>query len=594
MQALLRDSIALLLSALLIFSPLGCARRAASPATPMAPEVFEPLRAELQNSYFDLFQSAPRLEFSATQIQQMRTYLEGARDYCVNQFKARATQHGKELEEVQDELRRTSRRLDDSARHNLHCRIQNLRILKSQAEVLANQAIPVAFENKKAKLDLIERWPGQRQQIEQEIASGKYLEREFGDVKDIGFRNVGAGQEEDVKTGQDAIREMKQAGLLPPEIENKAVQDYVRKLAEKIAGRSDLRVPVKVTVLNSKEVNAFALPGGFLYVQRGLIEAAEDEAQLAGVIAHEIAHAADRHGHKLMKRATIASVIYQAAQIAALVLTGGAVGVGAYYALQYGFYGLGLVLSLDLLGVSREFELKADVLGVQYAWNSGYDPSGFIRFFDKMATREGYVNGVSWFRTHPPFYERMVQTQREIMFLPKKERLITQTTEFLEMKKELAKVSAAAAEEEKGRPSLLAPEQGDRPHDHASEERARRRRRLSTNLASPLRPYVHCPCRKGPPRPSCHADPGGALRAARNVQGVLAEPSCLALPDRRARRQAHRRTQAGELPSLRRRPASPLRSFRGREAGRDCAPRRTQPSILALFPGHRTGHARLS
>jgi predicted Zn-dependent protease len=117
------------------------------------------------------------------------------------------------------------------------------------------------------------------------------------------------------------------------------------------------------------------------------------------------------------------------------------------------------VLSLDLLGVSREFELEADQLGVQYAWNAGYDPAGFTRFFDKMATREGYVNGASWFRTHPPFYRRMVDTQREILFLPKKDGLIQQTTAFKAMKKELAKVTQQAREDEKNRPSLLSPEQ---------------------------------------------------------------------------------------------------------------------------------------
>jgi predicted Zn-dependent protease len=263
-----------------------------------------------------------------------------------------------------------------------------------------------------------------------------------------------------VKLGEDTVREMRQTGLMPPEVKNEAVQKYVADLAKKIAARSDLRVPVKVTVLNSKEINAFALPGGFLFVQRGLLEAAEDESQLAGVLAHEIAHAAARHGQRLMKKATIANLIYQAAQVAAVILTGGAATIGTYYALQYGFYGLGLVLSLDLLGVSREFELEADQLGVQYAWNAGYDPSGFIRFFDKMATREGYVNGVSWFRTHPPFYERMVHTKREMLFLPKKEGLIRQSVAFEQMKKELAKVTAEAEEEEKGRPSLLAPEQG--------------------------------------------------------------------------------------------------------------------------------------
>lgn len=110
--------------------------------------------------------------------------------------------------------------------------------------------------------------------------------------------------------------------------------------------------------------------------------------------------------------------------------------------------------------MSRDFELEADQLGVQYAWKAGYDPSGFVRFFDKMATTKGYVEGVSWFRTHPPFFKRMVQSQEEMMYLPEKENLITQTQAFQEMKGELEKAVAESAEEEEGRPSLLAPEEG--------------------------------------------------------------------------------------------------------------------------------------
>jgi len=122
------------------------------------------------------------------------------------------------------------------------------------------------------------------------------------------------------------------------------------------------------------------------------------------------------------------------------------------------------VLNLNLLGVSREYEREADRLGVQYAWNTGYDPSGFIRFFDKIATREGYVNGASWFRTHPPFYQRMVDTRREIVFLPAKTDLIVQTSAFEQMKRQLAPIVAAANKEEMGRPSLkITREQGCEP-----------------------------------------------------------------------------------------------------------------------------------
>lgn len=453
-----------LVCVLLVTHSIGCARRVATPPqVPLQPTVFTPLQNELQKSYLELFQISPTLEYSPEQIRKMREYLNSAQDYCVGQFKKATKQYDTQIQQAQTELKRVNVKADSSQRHDLHCRIQNLRALQSQTEVLASHAIPVAYENKKAKLTLIERWPEQLKHIKQEIADGSYRNRHWGDVQDIGFREIAPNQKDDIKVGQDAIRQMKLSGLMPREVDNKAIQDYVTSVGQKVAAHSDLRVPLHVTVLDSKEINAFALPGGFLFVERGLLKAAEDESQLAGVLAHEIGHDAARHAHKLMTKATIAQIIFQAAQVAAVLLTGGAASIGAYYALQYGFYGLGLVLDLSLLGVSRDYELQADQLGIQYTWNSGYDSSGFIRFFDKMATREGYVNGVSWFRSHPPFYERMVQAQREIMFLPKKENVVVQTPEFQQMKKELAPLTTKSKEEEKNRPSLLAPEQGCPP-----------------------------------------------------------------------------------------------------------------------------------
>jgi len=107
--------------------------------------------------------------------------------------------------------------------------------------------------------------------------------------------------------------------------------------------------------------------------------------------------------------------------------------------------------------VSRDFELQADQLGVQYTWASGYDPSGFIRFFDKMATTKGFVEGAAWFHDHPPFFDRMIEAEREITFLPRKPRAVVQTSEFEEMKRALAELSAKTAEEEKDKPSLKRP-----------------------------------------------------------------------------------------------------------------------------------------
>ncbi len=442
-------------------SLLGCAHReVVPPVATLSPSVLQPLQQDLNKSYLELFKISPRLEYSEDQIAAMRNYLDSAEDYCKSQFKLRGDQYSNELSEAQDNLKHNTAHLTDAERHDVHCKIQNLRALKSQTNVLATHAIPVAYQNKDAKLDLIEKWPVQEKQIDQEIDNGSYRNRRWGDVKDIGFRQIASGQKNDIKTGEDAIKQMKLSGLMPKELTDSKIEDYVKSVAQKVAGHSDLHIPLHVTVLNSKEINAFALPGGFLFVERGLLEAADDESELAGVMGHEIGHDVARHGHKLMTKATIASIFYQAAEMAAIMLTGGAASIGTYYALQYGFYGLGLVLDLGLLGVSRDFELQADQLGIQYAWNSGYDPSGFIRFFDKMATKEGYVNGVSWFYDHPPFYERMVDAEKEIMFLPKKQNLIKQTPGFEDMKKELTKVTTTAKEEEKNRPSLLAPEQG--------------------------------------------------------------------------------------------------------------------------------------
>ena len=431
---------------------------AAEPKQPSA------LRLLLQKPYVELFDLAPTQQFTAAEIEAQRKAMEKGEDFCVARFKEHAKQYARQIDSAQKDLRVQTVSMNDGQRKQVHCRIQNLELLRSEAQALASHAIPTAYDNLNAKLDLLQNWPNLYKQTQQEIANGSYMNRRWADVKDIGFREIAANQQDDIKKGQQAIEEMKRSGLLPPEVEDKAIQEYVNSVAQRIAQKSDLKIPLHVYVIQSREINAFALPGGYLFIERGLLDAADDEAELAGVLAHEMAHDAARHANKLMKRATIAGIFYQGAQIAAMILTGGVVGIGTYYALQYGFYGLGFVLNLNLLGVSRDYEMEADQLGVQYAWNSGYDPSGFIRFFDKIATREGYVNGASWFRTHPPFYQRMVNTRREIMFMPAKADLIAQTSAFEEMKRQLAPISAAANKQEMGRPSLkLTREEGCEP-----------------------------------------------------------------------------------------------------------------------------------
>ena len=418
-----------------------------------------PLQEALKKSYLDLFELAQQPHYTAVEISAMREGLKHNRDLCVSRFKKESAQYGEDIEKAQKQLKGGKTPISATQRHELHCKIQNLRELQTQAEMLAKHGVPIAYENREAKLDLIEQWPAKFREIANQLEDGSFRNRQWGDTQDIGFREIEKDQYKDIQTGQDAIREMKLSGLMPKEVYNPQIVDYVSRVARTIATHSDLKVPLQVTVLDSKEINAFALPGGFLFIERGLLEAVDDESELAGVIGHEMSHIVARHGHKLVSKGEIATIFFRAAQIAAVLLTGGA-GMGAYYALQYGFFGLGLVLDLKLLGVSREFELQADQLGIQYTWNSGYDPTGFIRFFDKMATTKGYVEGASWFYDHPPFFERMVEAEREITFLPEKNQLVIQTSEFYEMKKALAKITARAEEEKKDRPSLLRPEPG--------------------------------------------------------------------------------------------------------------------------------------
>jgi Zn-dependent protease with chaperone function len=420
----------------------------------------------LKKSYLELLALAPTLEISTRQFDQVRNRLKNEEKAKKDELKRKADNIEKQIRATQDDLKRLNAGASieteaiKNQRHDLHCRIQVLQSQLADTKITLQTGVPVEYENYNAKLDLIEKWPAAKREIAQTMASGQAHARKWGDAQDIGFRTIEPNQEDDIKAGQESVQQLKQLGMLPKEIEDPVVTEYVNRLAQNIVRNSDLKVPLHLTLLNSKEVNAFALPGGYLFVNRGLIEETQTEAQLAGVIAHEISHDVARHAHRLLKRATIASIIYQAAQVAALIFTGGVAGIGTYYALQYGFQGLGLVLSLQLLGVSRDYELEADLLGVQYLWKSGYNPEGFIQFFDIMASKEGYVEKTSFFRTHPAFYDRIVTAYRESSFLPKQEQAVENTSEFLSVKAHLKKIGENLDKEEKDRPSLIKRELG--------------------------------------------------------------------------------------------------------------------------------------
>jgi beta-barrel assembly-enhancing protease len=432
-----------------------------SPAGPGVPKRSgEPLASLLNRSYLEILDLSEQVSYPKAEFETVRQQL--GREEEAEKKRLEAEQKGYEtlIKSVRRELDALNRKgsRDNEAtskqRQSLHCRILKLENKARQSEIARKQGVPVAFDNRRAKLALLQQWRVERQRIEASLRAGTARSRRYGNVEDIGVRSIAEGQEKDIKMGQDAIREMMAYGLMPPTWEDPALNKYVREVADNIAVHSDLKIPLKVTVLDSEEVNAFALPGGYLYLNTGLIAKTGTESELVGVMAHELAHVTARHSAKLMKRATIAGIIYQAAQVVAMIMTGGVVGIGTYYALQYGFFGLGLVLDLALLGVSREYEDEADQLGVQYAWKSGYDPRGFITLFDKLAMEKGYVSTASFFRTHPPYAERIFSTFRELSYLPEGPALQVDSRQFQEMKKEMLRKQKELHQESGKRPSL--------------------------------------------------------------------------------------------------------------------------------------------
>lgn len=432
----------------------------------------------VSKSYLEVLNLATTVTVSPQEVEAYRTQLkkeEDAKLAAIKQDVENLKQQTNAAKKKLDELNKRGSRDDAETakeRQDTHCQIQQLRKQLVKKEAIDRKSTEVNYDNKEAKLDLLARWPTEKKRIDGVIEAGKARQRPYGDVEDIGVRDVGKGQEKDIKVGEEASKELKSMGLMPPEFKDEEIEKYVQNLAEYIAKNSDLRVPVKTHILLTDEINAFALPGGFLYVNTGLIQEADTESELAGVMAHEIAHAAARHNHRLQTKATIAGILLQAAQIGAYIATGGLVSLLSYYLLQYGFAGLGLLIDLKLLGVSREFEMEADQLGAQYLWKSGYDPRAFITFFDKMASKEGYARNTSFFRTHPAFAERILHSIEEFAYLPPKEEYMTDSTEFHQIKTRLQKLSKDALDKEKleakKRPRLErdpCPEDKDQPKD---------------------------------------------------------------------------------------------------------------------------------
>src|SRR6202007_2885757 len=182
------------------------------------------------------------------------------------------------------------------------------------------------------------------------------------------------------------------------------IAEYVSRVGQNLVRNSDAKVPFTIKVIDSEDVNAFALPGGFFFVNSGLILKADSEAELAGVMAHEIAHVAARHGTRQATRGEIANLA-----TIPLIFMGGWDGYGIRQAAS-------IMVPVGFLKFSRGFESEADMLGLEYMYKTGYDPTAFVDFFEKIETLEkrkpGTVSKV--FSTHPPTDDRIKAAQKNI------------------------------------------------------------------------------------------------------------------------------------------------------------------------------------
>jgi beta-barrel assembly-enhancing protease len=253
------------------------------------------------------------------------------------------------------------------------------------------------------------------------------------DVDAIGNRKVGGrgvgnwySIETDIKMGKQYSQMVDSSSKF---VVDPVVTEYVNRLGQNLVRNSDAQVPFSFKIIDSDVVNAMSLPGGFVYVDSATILAADGEAELAGVMAHEIAHVCARHATRQLTRSQYANFA-----TIPLIFVGGGIGYAAYEA-------AGLALPLTFLSFQRSFEAEADYLGLQYMYKAGYDPQSFVAFFEKLQAMEKQKPGTlaKAFASHPQTPDRIAKSQEEIeKILPARQEYTVTTSEFDDVKSRLA------------------------------------------------------------------------------------------------------------------------------------------------------------
>jgi predicted Zn-dependent protease len=260
--------------------------------------------------------------------------------------------------------------------------------------------------------------------------------KNINDIDDIGNRKVGNtgksmgdwyGIDTDVKIGKQYAMMIESNARM---IQDPVIVEYVNRVGQNLVRNSDAKVPFTIKVIDSDDVNAFALPGGFFYVNSGLILAADNEAELAGVMAHEIAHVAARHQTREMTRSNYV-------QFATIPL----IFVNSWGIYEAANAAMSLAIPITFMKFQRGFESEADYLGLQYMYKAGYDPQAFIDFFEKIKALEKTKPNLlsKTFSSHPPTPDRILKSQEEIRnVLPPRPEYIVDTSEFDQTKARLS------------------------------------------------------------------------------------------------------------------------------------------------------------
>ena len=250
----------------------------------------------------------------------------------------------------------------------------------------------------------------------------------------IGKRDINKGSlnfyslDKEIKLGQELAAEVDRQSKF---VTDPVVIEYVNRVGQNIILRSDAKVPFTIRVIDSPDVNAFALPGGHLYVNSGLVLAADTEAELAGVIAHEISHVTARHGVEQASKGRLMQYLS-----IPLIFVGGPVGALVQNAAN-------VLVPLSYLRFSRGAEEEADRLGLQYMWNAGYDPTSMLSFFEKLKAREGKDPGklAKLFSTHPATGKRILNARALLGRFPERAEYTVSTSEFNESKNKLLAIT---------------------------------------------------------------------------------------------------------------------------------------------------------